>query len=183
MSFIQYIEKYLGPISQGWKDKNSELDLQIVSFNDCPDNGCSTLISLGMSNKPIMSNDGRMYKQELIFPIYTSELSDLIISFLMSLCESILNNRKAPLRGDVIQLHSDLANRVGFEGVYCTIPSIWSDDFFSYMESTPATIIVWVIPVHKSEINYINSNGWDDFEDLLSASDVELLSLDRLPII
>ena len=71
------------------------------------------------------------------------------------------------LRGEVIPLSTELAERMGFSAVYCTIPVFFDDDFCAYEESSPPTVMVWVLPIYKSEADYIEANGWESFEDLL----------------
>jgi len=183
MSLIQHIENHLGPIDKGWKDNDSEESLQIVSFLDCPGETVSTFLSLGMSHKVLEMNSTKKVRQELIFSVYTLAIPGLVVSFLMSLCEAILNRGKAVLRGEVIPLSSELAERIGFEFVYCTIPVFFEDDFCSYDDTSPPTIMVWVLPIYRSEAEYIEENGWESFEDLLEDKDPDLCSLERESII
>jgi len=183
MSLIQHVEHHLGSIDRGWKDNKSEQELQIVSFLDCPGETVSTFLSLGMSDDVLEMNGSRTVRQELVFSAYTISISNLIVSFLMSLCESILGRGKAVLRGEVIPLSNELAERIGFEFVYCTIPVFFDDDFCSYDVTSPSTVMVWVLPIHRSEAEYIDKKGWESFEDLLEKKDPDLCSLERDPIV
>lgn len=36
MTLIEHIERYLGLISQGWRDKELDVNFSIVAFNECP---------------------------------------------------------------------------------------------------------------------------------------------------
>lgn len=183
MTIIQHVEKYLGEIRQGWKDNDSDLDLQIVSINDCPNETVTTFLSLGMSKEPLELNEMKKVKQELIFSVYSMAISSMIVSCLMSICEAILGRGKAVLRGEIIPLSSELAERMGFSAVYCTIPVFFEDDFCTYNESSPPTVMVWVLPIFKSEVDYIETNGWESFEDLLEENDPDLCSLEREPVV
>ncbi len=183
MSLIHHAENHLGSIVKGWKDNNSKNNLQIVSFLDCPGETASTFLSLGMSDQVLKMNGSSQVRQELVFSVYTVSISNLIVSFLMSLCEGILGKGKALLRGEVIPLSSELAERIGFEFVYCTIPVFFDDDFCSYDETSPSTVMVWVLPIYRSEADYIAEKGWEIFEDLLEEKDPDLCSLERDPIV
>ncbi|GAB6264445.1 suppressor of fused domain protein [Photobacterium sp. R1] len=183
MSLIQHVENHLGPIDRGWKDNACEESIQIVSFLDCPGETVSTFLSLGMSHQVLGMNNTRKVRQELVFSAYTVAVPSLMVSFLMSLCEAILGRGKAVLRGEVIPLSSELAERIGFEFVYCTIPVFFEDDFYSYDETSPSTVMVWVLPIHSSEAEYIEKNGWESFEDLLEEKDPDLCSLEREAIV
>jgi hypothetical protein len=183
MSLIQHIENHLGVITQGWKDNDSEFDIQIISFKDCPGETVSTFLSLGMSDQVLEMGNARKVRQELVFSAYTISISSMIVSFLMSLCESIIRRGKGVLRGEVIPLSSELVKRIGFDAVYCSIPIFFEDDFCSYDESSPSTVMVMVVPIYQSEADYIDKNGWGNFENLLEEKDPDLCSMERGAVI
>ena len=136
-----------------------------------------------MSKKVLKLNEVKNVRQELVFSVYSMVITSMIVSCLMSLCEAILGRGKAVLRGEVIPLSTELAERMGFSAVYCTIPVFFDDDFCAYEESSPPTVMVWVLPIYKSEADYIEANGWESFEDLLEQKDPDLCSLEREPVI
>ncbi|MEJ2419121.1 MAG: suppressor of fused domain protein [Exilibacterium sp.] len=183
MTIIEHVERHLGVIQQGWKDDDSDVDFQIISFKDCPSETVSTFLSLGMSKKILKLNELKNVRQELVFSVYSMTISNMIVSCLMSLCEAILGQSKAVLRGEVIPLSTELAERIGFSAVYCTMPVFFDDDFCTYDESSPPTVMVWVLPIYKSEADYIAVNGWESFEDLLEEKDPDLCSLEREPVV
>jgi hypothetical protein len=183
MTIIDHAEKYLGEIDHGWKDDDSEGGLQIVSFRDCPGESASTFMSLGLSDHTLDISETKKVRQELLFSVYSSVLPALIVSFLLSLCESILSRHKAVLRGEVIPLSNDMVNKIGFDAVYCSIPVFFEDDFSVYDESSPSTVMVWMLPIYKSEVDYITTRGWESFEELLEEKDPDLCALDRAPVI
>lgn len=179
MSFIDHAEKYLGNINKGWKDKNRHEWLKIVSFKDCPGENVTTFLSLGMSNRVLSLSESKEVRQEIVLPVYSTADSTLIVSFLLSLCETILNRKEAVRRGDVIALSNETAEKIGFDAIYCAIP-VYSDEEFSvYDESSPPTVVVWTLPIYSNEVDYINANGWNAFEDLLEEKDPDLCSLSR----
>jgi Suppressor of fused protein (SUFU) len=183
MTLIEHAEKYLGEIDQGWKDNNSGESLQVVSFEDCPGETVTTFLSLGMSEHILDISEAKKARQELVFSVYSMAISALVTSFILSLCEAILSRGKAVLRGEVIPLSSEMAKRIGFDAVYCAIPVFFDDEFSTYDASSPSTVMVWVVPIYQSEVDYIEANGWESFEDLLEEMDPDLCSLDRDPMI
>ena len=183
MTILEHAERHLGTIQQGWKDNDSDLDLQIASFKDSPSETVSTFISLGMSKEVLELNEAKSVRQELVFSVYSMAISSMVVSCLISLCEAILSKGKAVLRGEVIPLSAELAERTGFTAAYCTIPVFFDDDFSTYNESSPPTVMVWVLPIYKSEANYIDANGWEHFEDLLEEKDPDLCSWERDPVV
>ncbi|BES71435.1 hypothetical protein RE428_24530 [Marinobacter nanhaiticus D15-8W] len=182
MRIIEHAEKHLGAIRQGWKDNESDLGLQVVSFLDCPCETVSTFITLGMSGEALKINETKKVRQELVLSVYSMEIPNLIVSCLMSVCEAIIARGKAALRGEVLPLTDELADRLGFDAVYCTMPVFFDDEFCTYEESSPSTVMVWILPIFESEANYIDANGWESFEDLLEEKDPHLCSLKRDPV-
>lgn len=83
----------------------------------------------------------------------------------------------------MISLSRDLAEEIGFDAVYFTIPFLFDDNFDVFEQSSPPTIIVLVIPIYQSEVSYIELHGWSKFEDLMENSDIDLYSLERGSII
>lgn len=183
MSLIQHFEYYLGPIDKGWKERNCDESLQILSFLDCPEESVSTYLSLGMSDNVLKINESKSVRQELVFSAYTHTSSSLVVSFLMSMCEAILQRGRAVLRGEVIPLSFELAKKIGFEYAYCAIPVFFEDNFDSYDKTSPPTVMVWLLPIYKSEAEFIKEKGWETFEDLLEEKDPDLCSLGREPVV
>lgn len=183
MNVIEHAEKFLGTISQGWKEKPSSDGLQVVCFKDAPLENVYTYMTAGLSQHELRISDEKKVRQELIFSVSDTGLSGMIVSLLLFICELILRNHDAVLRGQVIQLPMDAAEKLGFDAVYCAIPVFMDEAFSTFGESQPPTVIVWMIPIYKSEAGYIDANGWSKFEDLLEEQGPDLFSLSREPII
>lgn len=183
MTIIDHLEQYLGKIEQGWMDNKSDDDLQIVNFKNSPFEFVSTFSSLGMSNRLLDLSGNKKVRQELLFTVYLIDVPGLIVSFMMSLCEAILDRKKAVFRGEVIPLSTELAERIGFSAVYCAIPVLFDDDFCTYDKSSPSTVMVWVVPIYESEVDFINTHGWKPFEDLLEEKDPDLCCLKRNSVV
>lgn len=183
MNIIEHAEKFLGKISQGWKEKPSSDGLQVVCFKDAPFEAVDTFMTAGLSHHELRISDEKKVRQELIFPISGTGLSEMIASLLLFICELILRDHAAVLRGQVILLPIDVAEKLGFDAVYCAIPVFMDDEFATFGESQPPTVIVWMIPIYKSEAAYVDANGWSKFEDLLEEKSPNLFSLGRESII
>lgn len=183
MDFIEHVEKFLGKISLGWKDKSVADGFQVVSFRHSPFEGVDTFMTIGLSHHELTVSDKKKVRQELIFPTSGIDLSDLIVSCLLFICELILKNHNALLRGQVIRLPKEGAEKLGFDAVYCAIPVFLDDDFAIFNGSQPPTVIVWVMPIYKSEADFIDENGWDKFEDVLEEKGSDLFSLRRTSVI
>lgn len=183
MNIIEHAEQFLGKISQGWKEEPSSDGLQVVCFEGAPFETVDTFMTTGLSRHELRISDEKKVRQELILPISGTDLSEMIVSLLLFVCELILRDHDAVLRGQVIRLPMDAAQKLGFDAVYCSIPVFMDDEFSTFGESQPPTVIVWMIPIYKGEADYVDANGWSKFEDLLEEKDPDLFSLERESII
>ncbi|MCY7296903.1 suppressor of fused domain protein [Alteromonas sp. a30] len=184
MTFLQHVERYLGSIGQGWKDDKANGDaLQIVSFSDCPGETVSTFLSLGVQKHELAINQNKSVRLEFVFSMYTTDDVEPIVSMLMSVCESVIARHRAVLRGELIPFDETLKAELGFCGLYCTIPLFFDEDFIEFTESSPSTVIVWLVPVYQNEADFLAERGWSLFEDLLEEHDPDLCSLERVSII
>lgn len=183
MNIIDHAEKFLGKISQGWKEHLSSDSLQVVRFEDSPFESVDTFFTLGLSHHELIISDKKKVRQELILPLSSVSLAEKIVSVMLFICELILKDHNALLRGQVIRLPVDAAKKLGLDAMYCAIPVFMSDNFATFSGSQPPTVVVWVIPIYTSEANYVDKNGWGKFEDLLEEKNPDLFSLEREPII
>jgi len=53
----------------------------------------------------------------------------------------------------------------------------------TYEETLPPTVIVWLVPILPAEAAYVRDAGWEQFEDLLERSDVDLFDLQRASVV
>lgn len=185
MSLIEHIESYLGKISEGWKDNNSDIGLQVVAFREAPALAQTVYMTIGLSRHEFAIGDKKRVRQELVLPVQDTTPPTTIVSWLFTICETILKHHVGVLRGQVLRLSAEAAQIVGFDAAYCAIP-VFSDidiGFATFRDSDPPTVIVWVIPIFASEADFVEANGWSAFEDLLESRNPDLLSLKRDAII
>ncbi len=183
MNIVEHAEKFLGKISQGWIESATEKEFQIVCFKNAPVDGVNTFMTLGLSCHELKISNEKTVRQELILPLSNEAPYDVIVSLLLFICELIITDHRAVLRGQVLRLPVDAIKNFGFEGVYFTIPVFMDDRFSVFEESRPPTVIVWAIPIYKSEADYVNANGWSKFEELLEEKSPDLFSFRRRPLV
>jgi len=183
MNIIEHLEMFLGNISQGWNENRSDNKAMVVCFHNKPFDKVDTFLTLGLSNHILSLSNKKNVRQELIFSCCCENSSKIIVSSLMFMCDFIIINHRALLRGQVIRLQDEVIDKLGFEALYCTIPTFMEDDFITFKYSDPKTVIVWLIPIYKNEAKFIYTYGWDKFEDILEESDPDLFSLDRESVV
>lgn len=85
----------------------------------------------------------------------------------------------ALLRGQVVPLGAPVTRGALATSLYASIPVVFPDALATFSESTPATVCVWLFPLHPEEAEYISSRGWNSFENILERVDPDLYDLNR----
>lgn len=186
MTIIEHLERYLGPIAEGWMDHAASDDgirVRIVRFAHAPYDGATTFCTIGHSGHIAEMGDGRMVRQELLFSTTANYPADQVASFLLTLSTYLRSRTKALLRGEVIGPSTPIFPGVTVNAVYASMPVIFPQGLELYSESTPPTVLVWLIPLLASEAEFVRQQGWDSFEDLLEERNPDLLDLNRLPLV
>jgi hypothetical protein len=181
MSFTEYLENCLGRMGRGWRGKN----VNIIHFLEQPFVQASTYITLGLSHHLLSLPQDRFIKFELIFTAYTNYSADYIASFMMDVCDHILLDHKAPLRGEVIGLHYPVIPCSPLNFIYVTIPTTIFDkplDIYYEINSDIPIVLALLIPIYKEEAQFIQHYGWNKFEDIMETVELDIFDLDR-PII
>lgn len=183
MNIIEHAELFLGKVSQGWKERLAFSGLQVVCFKNNPFESVDTFLTVGLSYHELEVSNVKKVRQELLFHLSSTGKAEIVVLFLLFICDLILKDHRALLRGQVIRFPTDMAQKLGFDAVYCAIPVFLEDDFATFNGSQPPTVIVWTIPIYTSEADYVDLNGWSKFEDLLEERSTDLFSFGRKPII
>lgn len=179
MNIVDHLEAHLGAIDGGWGPTEGSSQIQVVRFNSQPFEGAVTYSTLGMSRTVLPLSDVKQVRQELLFTAYERFPPEQIASFLLTFCEYVLSKNRALLRGDVVGPSTPLISGVAVNAVYAALPVVFSDGLATFAGSTPATVLVWLLPILGNEAAFIKSSGWGKFEDLLEARDPDLWDLNR----
>lgn len=186
MTIIDHFEKSLGPIQQGWREtaeKAGASNMMVARFANVPFENASTFATIGLGDHMLHLTDGRQLRQELIFAAHDIYSANSIASFLLTFSEFVRSQSRALARGDVIGPSSALIPNVVANAVYACPPVIFPDGLDLYGETSPPTIIVWLLPLVGNESFIAKKNGGDYFEDLLEHANPDLLDLNRTPIV
>lgn len=177
MNVVEHIEKFLGIIQEGWAPEWGE-GVQIVRFNNQPQDGISSFASIGLSNHILKMNE-KDVRQEILFSAYDRFDSNKISMCLALLAKEILASHKAILRGEIINSKKPILQGKEFQGFYSAPPVFFEEEFAIYKLSSPFTILVWLIPLYAEEIAFVEAEGWDKFENLLEDEDCDFWDLER----
>ena len=177
MMIYEHLEHYLGPILQGWGTDENDLNIEVSLFREPDKQGINTFSTLGL-NKRVLPMGGKAVRQEFIFAAYERYLVDDVSSFLMTFAEYIAKKSIGLLRGDFIEGPA-LIEGASVTGVYASIPVFWPEGIQVFENTSPHTVLVWLIPITHSEAVVIREKGWQYFEKLLEKSDCDFWDLNR----
>lgn len=180
-NIIDHIENSLRQIKYGWKSSKNEV--MVGLFTDHPCQGAVTFTTIGLSHHLLESNSGKQFHEELLFTMYDRYPYEPIADLLISISEKILSSHLPLLRGDTLRLSNPIIHRNCMTGLYATNPVVFNESITVYSGSVPSTVFVWLIPIHSTEIQFVQSHGWSRFEDKLEERNPELLDLNRSTIV
>jgi hypothetical protein len=178
MSIINHLEEYLGKITKGWKDESIS-HLTAARFKDEPFEGATTFSTLGLSDLIHTLENGKTFRQELLFSTYSYFSQEQVASFLLTFAEFLLSNKKALLRGDIIGPSTPIIIGTEMNSIYVTNPIVFDEKLAVYGGLIPPTIVIWLVPVYEVEANYIRNNGWSKFESILEQCQPDFWDLKR----
>ncbi|MGK4000058.1 suppressor of fused domain protein [Sorangium sp. So ce1024] len=178
MNAAEHLERHLGPMERGWSS-SSLPGVQVCLFRDRPFAGVVTLATLGLSNTVLAMSGGRKVRQELLFACRNDTRIEELGKLLIHVAELMLTRERAVLRGDVILLGCRISADSAADSLYASIPVVYPEGLSTLMDSTPATVVVWLIPLQPTEAAFVKSSGWSDFEDRLESADIDLFDLCR----
>ncbi|MPV64456.1 suppressor of fused domain protein [Burkholderia sp. BE17] len=182
---IDHFEKFLGPIKQGWRDKNiqeGKPSLMIARFSNTPFENTSTYATIGLSDSLLYLPGDRQVKQELLFSAHDTYSAELISSFLLTFCDYVRSREWVLARGDVVGPSAPLIPGVAANAVFACPPVIFPDGIDLYKGESQPTIIVWLVPLVGNESSVVKQKGGSRFEGILEQSNPDLLDLNRLPV-
>lgn len=178
MKLIQHIEKYIGTIEGGISTSHEIYgNLSFSYIYNQPFDNIITYLSLGISNHEL-SIDNNKIRIELLMSTYNIYSKSEISECLFDISSKILNIHSAPSRGSVIE-SSFFIEKYNIYGFYCTFPVFFEEEFWVLKNDNFDIFFIWLIPLFKEEIEFIELNGWSKFEDLLEIADCDFWNLTR----
>lgn len=179
VGLVEHLERFLGPIDVGWsKDADGRvMPFQIVRFDGTDGVAFSTL---GLSKFGLRSaTSGRSIHHELLMLVPKALKEGPIPALLQQAATGALEAGGAVLRGNVIGPYGPLLPGSAMEALYAAMPAYFPDDFASCSEDGRRVAIAWLVPISAVEAKYVETHGWDAFEDRLAESDPDLTDFYR----
>ncbi|GAA3905095.1 suppressor of fused domain protein [Streptomyces lannensis] len=186
MNLIEHMESRLGRLAEGWSvDPDSNpMPFQLGRFQDGTLPGVVTYATIGLGKHALTSRtSGRGIHQELLLSVRSENASGVFPALIHQLAMGLLEHGDAILRGDVIGPRGAIIPESSLEAFYAAIPVYYDDAFAAVdLESGSRTVMVWMVPIGKSEAAFVAKAGWAAFESKLAEQDPDLLDLKRSEI-
>lgn len=178
---VEHLESYLGEVEVGWsKDADGfALPFQVVRFAPGVLLGCVVFSTVGLSTTELPSRrSGKAVRHELVMVVPERLCEGPVPGLLQQVGLDVLRSGSALLRGDVIGPRGALFARSQMEALYAAIPVYLPDGFGQFED----VAIVWLVPISRSEAEFVAKRGWPAFEERLIDVDPDLTDVDRLPM-
>jgi len=179
---ISHIERHLGTIGASWTLKENENHVQVIRYPDAPIKSVATFVTLGLSHHLLAMSDTQNIRQELIFSAYQKFNEGKIASMLLTFSDFVIHRHKAILRGDIECSNEPIIPDIPLTCLYATIPTLFQDSIDVCHLTSPPTVFVWLLPLHRSEANFVKTNGWSKFEEMLEKLKADVFDLCRSPV-
>lgn len=176
----RHLERHLGPIARGWAPLGGRPDgIQVCLFPDRPVTGAVTYSTLGLSRHVLAMPSNREVRQELLLPVGNRCSHDDLSRLLLYVSEDIVGRHRALLRGEVVSLGHSIRNGSRCTNLYVSLPVVFPEGLATCVQTHPATVFAWLIPISDPEAAVVGEKGWAHFEEALEREDLDLFDLDR----
>jgi hypothetical protein len=185
-SVIEHFERQLEAIQGGWSvdPDGNEMPFQIVRFARGSGDGTIAFATLGLGRYPLLSpTTGRTIRQEFLLLASADLVNEPFPSLLQEVGEEAVRGGRAFLRGDLVGPRGPLIPKSHLEALYVTVPVYFPDEFATCDSADVPVVIAWLVPVTVAEARYIDSEGWEAFEDRLVEQDPDLVDFGRKSIV
>lgn len=169
MKIVKHLESYIGKISRGIDITDKKNDLTISIYDNIPFDGVKTYTTLGL-NRYLID-----YYFEFIFVCGQNNNENEIASFLTSLSEYLIDNKKGVRQGDVLSFDFALISETKMNSLYFTLPFYFDDELQELQLENRTVIFPLIIPIYNKEAELIKEKGWNNFEKFLEEKEVDNL--------
>jgi hypothetical protein len=176
-----HFEAHLGPLQTRFTlpSEPSLMPCQYLRFDDTPLAGASTILTLGLSRHTLLQPSGRPVRQELLMSAYSQTVTPPLVGAMDVIARELDERHRPLLRGQLIGPRGSVLPETCIEAFIAMNPWYWDDEFSYFDGVDPPVYVVWLIPITRSEAEYVRRQGIGAFESLIEEQDPDLLDLYR----
>jgi len=176
MKVCEHLEKYIGEISSAINITDKKYNVTISLHEQIPFDEVRTYSTLGL-NRYFVG-----YYFEFIFVCGNNFSRNEIASFLTSLSEYLIDNKKGVRRGDILSFDFTMTSETKMNSLYFTLPFYFDDDLQELELENKEVVFPLIILIYQEEAELIKEKGWNSFEEFLEENEVDnLWDLNREP--
>lgn len=156
-------------------------DLQIIECAGGQIEQAESFCTIGLSKTCLPSPvSEKIIRHELMVIAPEGFGPQNIPSILDQLAAEAVTRNIPYLRGDVVERSNPIFENRPFFGLYASIPAILPEQFATYRtEEGEDIVLIWMVPITKSEALFIRQKGWRQFEVLAESQKADLVDFDR----
>ncbi|GHA22252.1 hypothetical protein GCM10008090_35080 [Arenicella chitinivorans] len=160
--------------------KESSLKVSVARFDNVPDDGLTTFISIGLSGHLLQQRSGKSIRQEILLTVDNAYADFGIEKVIFSVAKIMLGQHKAVSRGQVLGPKGALFPEEGtnLTSLLCSYPAFFPEEF-SFFENDETTVFVELIPTLSSEAEFIQKEGWSKFFEMIDKGRIDILNYNR----
>jgi len=183
-----HLEALLGPPARVTSARElvagEEAPCAIATFRDRPVEGAFTLVTIGLSDRPLVGPQGEKVRQELLLCGWDEDLDDRLYRCLFDVALATREAHETANPGAVIELDEALSVRGDLRRVFLYPPTYHADELATIAPPRGTAgggeiEIVWLLPITALEALLVESEGPEAFEAYLAREDPDLLDLGR----
>lgn len=186
MKTKRHLELNLGKaclLSSTKDDKGQKMPFQIATFSNQPSLGATTCSTIGMSDTPFKQEDGSHVRHELFFCAHEQYINDEIYKILFSVGKELIQKKRSIKLGMLFEPKTQISKDFNLEIFWFFNPVYFPDRVHILETVEPAVHFAWMIPIYRTEANYIIQEGAQKFDELLLNKNPNLLDFQRDSII
>ena len=173
---LSHYEKYLGNYADAsvFAGTKESYPIQALKFANVQD-GLKTFATLGFSKYA----DEVKNNAEIVFSV-DENLEDTLLTIIMNALFFITENQIDFGKGSFIKgiekINADFANSHNIRAVYFTVPFVFPEDFSEIEDEIK---IYEAFFITQSELEYLEKNGAESFEDYLEENEIDVFDINR----
>jgi hypothetical protein len=174
------VEKYLGVMAGEWDTDpdGNELPFRVVHYEGKAPPGTEIFSTLGLSDYELSDVGARI---ELIMIAPERLTAGTIPPVLLATGMLPIELDEVPQLGDTFRDIEALREVSPMDCLYVGRPLYQPPELNPFDNGDVQVLFLWLIPVYEHEADYVDEQGWQDFEQLMWDLDVDPTDFSRDP--
>lgn len=169
------------PVVHAYYDDAKVRSFSILTTNNSIEDGIKSIGTIGLSEIPLVDEDGKEFitRVELCSAVPISE--ELWDNIIASAAFYIEQRRLSVSPGDILEnIVEDYYPNTKMPHLYFSIPFLWNDGHFEELLVSDLRVN-WLqcFAIHESEKKFVQTHGFEAFEDLLSDQEIDIFDSER----